>query len=338
MSLQGRTALLSLRGMRASNEDAVLETELPQGGHLVVVADGMGGHRSGEVASSMAVEVLGREIRSGRSLEDCVRSANAAVLEEANRNPERAGMGTTLVAVFRSGSAYQVANVGDSRAYRIDRGGIRQLTVDHSFAAEAARAGGMSPEEIARSPWRNALTRSLGTQAELEVDLFGPFEIAGPPHVVLMCTDGVYRVLSDETLWKHLLSASSPAAAIRSLAALAVQNGSDDNVSLAVIDFGALLGPDGSGRGGGDAATDVSPGEGRQDTAWQAPLPPRSGAAALPTREQVTILGLSGLSGSQRRESRGSRSRFARLTSNDSLFLLCAVAIMLWLVLNFSDP
>lgn len=287
MTSPARSALLTLKGLRDRNEDAVLETRLPDGRHLLAVADGMGGHRSGEVASALALQVLEREIRAGRSLEEAVRTANAAVHLESERSPERAGMGTTLTAVLRSGSAYRIANVGDSRAYRVDAAGISPLTADHSFAAEAAREGA-SPGEIAASPWRHTLTRSLGTEASVEVDLFGPFEVAGSPHALLLCTDGVHGAVPDDAAWRALLDAATPFDALVSLAALAVHLGSDDNLSLVLVDFGGLVG----------ASPRPSP-----------PLP----AAERPWRVR------------------------ARLVGDRSLLLLCAAAVMLWLLLNLAE-
>lgn len=232
-----RSAASTVQGRRPSNQDAVLDVRLPNGRHLVAVADGMGGHNSGEVASTLALECLERELRGGSTLRDAVVAANTAVYEAAQRDPTCAGMGTTLVALLRSEAVYQIANVGDSRAYRIDRHGIRRISRDHSFAEEAVHNALMAPEEIARSPWRNALTRSIGTQESVEVDLFGPFEIAGHPHSILLCSDGLYRGLSDEAAWHHLVAAPDPTTGAQSLIDLALRHGSDDNVSVAVVQF-----------------------------------------------------------------------------------------------------
>jgi hypothetical protein len=95
----------------------------------------------------------------------------------------------------------------------------------------------MGPEEIARSPWRNALTRSLGTQESVDVDLFGPFEIPGRPHTVMLCSDGLYRALNEDAAWHHLLASPDPGTGARVLADLALRHGSDDNISVAVVQF-----------------------------------------------------------------------------------------------------
>lgn len=238
-----RSATTTIQGLRPSNQDAVLDLKLPDGRHVVAVADGMGGHRSGEVASALALEVLARELVAGARLRDAMLTANAEVYAEANRDPGCAGMGTTLIALLRIDAVYQIANVGDSRAYRVDRHGIRRISRDHSFAEEAASTSLMDAEEIARSPWRNALTRSVGTQESVEVDLYGPFEIAGRPHTILLCSDGLYRGLSDEAAWQYLMAAPDPATGARSLVDLALRHGSDDNISVAVVEFEGVTAP-----------------------------------------------------------------------------------------------
>ena len=238
-----RSAATTVQGRRPSNQDAVLDMKFPDGRHVVAVADGMGGHRSGEVASALALEVLARELVAGAGLREAVTTANAEVYAESLRDPTCAGMGTTLIALLRTDAVYEIANVGDSRAYRVDRHGIRRVSRDHSFAEEAANTSLMDAEEIARSPWRNALTRSVGTQESVEVDLFGPFEIAGRPHTILLCSDGLYRGLSDEAAWHHLIAAPDPATGARSLVDLALRHGSDDNISVAVVQFEGVASP-----------------------------------------------------------------------------------------------
>lgn len=238
-----RSAATTVQGRRPSNQDAVLDMKFPDGRHVVAVADGMGGHRSGEVASALALDVLTRELAAGAGLREAVTAANAEVYAASQRDPSCAGMGTTLIALLRTEAVYQIANVGDSRAYRVDRTGIHQISRDHSFAEEAASASLMDADEIARSPWRNALTRSVGTQESVEVDLFGPFEIAGRPHTVLLCSDGLYRGLSDEAAWHHLVAAPDPTTGARSLVDLALRHGSDDNISVAVVQFEGVSAP-----------------------------------------------------------------------------------------------
>jgi PPM family protein phosphatase len=236
--LSERSAAVSDPGPRSLNEDAVLISALPGGGELVAVADGMGGHSAGEVASRRALEVLYAEIVAGASVESAVLSANSAVLEEAARTPAQHGMGTTVVALVRRDGTYTVANVGDSRAYRIDGDGVRQLTLDHSFVAEAVHSGQLSAEEALKSRWRNAVTRAVGTESELKVDCFGPFD-ATESHTILLCTDGLYRVIDETQLHHAVLRSEDPWPAVRRLAGAALAAGADDNISVALIHFGA---------------------------------------------------------------------------------------------------
>jgi protein phosphatase len=197
----------------------------------------MGGHKGGEVASQRAIETVVEELKQGRSLRDAVLAANQAVRAAAEANPAWEGMGTTLVTLLRSGERYQIANVGDSRAYVITTGGIKQITADHSFMAEALAARKMSPEEVRKSRWRNALTRAIGTEDAVEVDIFGPFTLA-EPHIVLLCSDGLHGAVSDDAIRRCATEMSSPSLAAECLVNEAYGNGSKDNISVAIVRFG----------------------------------------------------------------------------------------------------
>jgi PPM family protein phosphatase len=236
-SFAARHALLSERGRRARNEDAALAVALPGGVELVAVADGMGGHAAGDVASGRALEALRAAIDRGQALREAVGVANEAVLEESQLRPEYAGMGTTLVALLRQGEEYYIANVGDSRAYRIDDAGIRQLTHDHSFVADAVRSGQLTAQEAGASRWRNALTRAIGVGSDLEVDCHGPFS-ASEPHIVVLCTDGLHRAVSEDRIREAVRGTEPLDVLARVLAADAHEGGSDDNISLAIVRFG----------------------------------------------------------------------------------------------------
>ncbi len=225
------------RGRRPANEDAVVVETLFGDRDLVAVADGMGGHAGGEVASHRALERLVASLEASNDLAAAVRDANDELLRAAEAHPEWQGMGTTLVALLRVGAEYYVANVGDSRAYRIDGDGLRQITVDHSFTAEAITSGRLSAEEAERSPWRNALTRAVGTDSEVDVDLFGPFPVT-PAHLVVLCTDGLYRVMSDEELAQEVFAALDRPDGARDLVANALRRGSSDNISVALVEIG----------------------------------------------------------------------------------------------------
>ncbi|HEX6132627.1 MAG TPA: protein phosphatase 2C domain-containing protein [Longimicrobiales bacterium] len=219
------------------NQDAVLAVRLSDGRELVAVADGMGGHSAGEVASQRALETVWTRLKAGLDLSGAVAAANAELHSLAAANPAWSGMGTTLVALLRAGSSYEIANVGDSRAYRITEESVGQITTDHSFVAEAMREARLATDEIVSSRWRNALTRALGTEADVAVDVFGPFD-ARERHAVLLCTDGLHRSVSDEVLKQHVARADDPWAAAQALTAEAYRNGSSDNISAAVVLFG----------------------------------------------------------------------------------------------------
>jgi PPM family protein phosphatase len=227
----------SERGRRSVNQDSAVVYRLSDGRDLVAVADGMGGHAAGEVASRRALEVLCESLEHGLPLGRAVIAANVAIHKEAAENPDLLGMGTTLVALLRDGESYSLANVGDSRAYRVRQVTVEQITEDHNFSAESVREGRLSAEEAARSPWRRALTRAIGTDEEVEVDLFGPLP-TDPPHAVLLCTDGVHGVVPDEALLEVINASPHPDDAARLLARAAYEAGSDDNITVALVAFG----------------------------------------------------------------------------------------------------
>lgn len=233
-----QTASHTEAGRRRMNQDAVAVVELPGGRTLLAVADGMGGHSAGEEASRRALEVLQRELWHGADLASAVLAANSEVFAAASANPEWEGMGTTLVAVLVANGSYVVANVGDSRAYRVDATGVNLITTDHSIMAEAAAKGSAAIAEVEKSRWRNALTRALGTTPEVEVDIFGPFQFDAP-HTLLLCSDGLYRTLSDSDIANCLSDVTDLDAAIRQLTRLSFERGSKDNISAVAIAFGA---------------------------------------------------------------------------------------------------
>lgn len=243
-AVEGRTGCHTECGRRPVNQDAVLAVRLADGRELVAVADGMGGHSAGEVASQRALQTVWTQLRAGVDLRGAVTAANAAVHAAAAENPSWSGMGTTLVAMLRAGSSYEIANVGDSRAYRITSAAVSRITTDHSFVAEAMREARFATEDLVHSRWRNALTRSLGMDADVEVDCYGPFD-AREPHAVLLCTDGLYRSLPDEVMQQEIVRAHDPWVAARSLAGEAYRSGSSDNISAAVILFGETAAYDG---------------------------------------------------------------------------------------------
>lgn len=253
-----RLATESIAGQRPYQEDAVLAETLSDGRTLVAVADGMGGHAAGEVASALALEALRETVQSGMSLSAAFRAANERVHTRA-AEPDKLGMGTTLVAALLDGDSFRVANVGDSRAYLLSAQGMRRLTEDHSFVAEAVRSG-QSEVEAMDTPWRDALTRSVGLEGHVEVDEFGPFPLEECT-ALLICSDGLYKTLGDQDLRVLYGQSSSPEDAARSLVRAAYDGGSDDNISVAIVEIGEVA-RDGRTAGGAqdeDTVLDLAP-------------------------------------------------------------------------------
>jgi protein phosphatase len=227
----------SIPGKRPYQEDSVFADVLADGRTLVAVADGMGGHAAGEVASALALQTLQDALAAGKELGDAFRLANERVNQMA-REPGKQGMGTTMVAVLVDGPEFRIANVGDSRVYLISASGIRRLTDDHSFVAEAMKRG-QSRSEAMATPWRDALTRSIGTEEEVDVDVFGPFPLE-PDSAFVICSDGLYKTLGDDDLRDLFVRSRGPRGAAQAMVSAAFDGGSDDNISVAIAEYGQV--------------------------------------------------------------------------------------------------
>ncbi len=235
-----RSSWYTDQGRRPTNQDVASVRTFSDGRELAVVCDGMGSGSAGGLASRGALETLMDSLSGGDELLPAVRAANLAVRNQAQGDPEMAGMGSTMVALLREAERYRIANVGDSRAYRIDPHGIRQITEDHSFVAEVVKEGRMSTEEATRSPWKNAVTRHLGAETEVNVDIFGPFSTE-EPHLVVLCSDGVHSVLSNQEIQKVAGTTPQVQEAARAIGEEALRKGSEDNVTVVVLEFGGGL-------------------------------------------------------------------------------------------------
>lgn len=228
---------------RARNEDRVLvrladDSSASSSGALLAVADGMGGAAHGEVASSLAVEILSRasqvspEGDAGLQLRRVFLEANAAVHAKAETSAKYRGMGATLVAAIIEDGRLWVANVGDSRAYRLRGNTIRQVTQDHTVVAEQVRAGLMSKERARASSRRNLLTRCVGVSASVDVDVFGPEPLL-LGDTVMLCSDGLHSAVEEREIL-GVVTSHSPQMAARELVRLANEHGGRDNVSVIV--------------------------------------------------------------------------------------------------------
>ncbi|MGE5552673.1 MAG: Stp1/IreP family PP2C-type Ser/Thr phosphatase [Betaproteobacteria bacterium] len=216
--------------VRATNEDRY--GILP---NLLAVADGMGGMQAGEVASQMVIDTLLLYPFTGAAGEELVaaiKEANRKINQAAQRKPEWAGMGTTVTAALLSQDECCIAQVGDSRAYLIRDGAIQRLTNDHSLVGELVRNGSISAEEAMLHPHRNLLTRALGSAEEVEVDLTRL--ILNLDDVLILCTDGLTGLLTDEEILAETMRHAEPQAAAEGLVALANARGGPDNITVIV--------------------------------------------------------------------------------------------------------
>ena len=222
--------------VRTVNEDSAVVSLT-----LFAVADGMGGHAGGEVASETAIQTLKYEFAAHPSVEglaEAVRQANQAVWQRSHHDPDLRGMGTTLTAAAlvttEHGDRLVMANVGDSRSYRLHEGELVQLSHDHSVAEELVDRGELSEAEAAVHPHRHILTRALGVSDEVDVDLWQMTPEAGDRY--LLCSDGLTNEVSEPRIANVLSSTPDPQQAAEALVRLANDNGGNDNVTVVVLD------------------------------------------------------------------------------------------------------
>lgn len=235
--------------VRRQNEDDFL---IDESKGVFVVADGMGGHAAGRIASKMAVNFIKRHYRKkSRSpsarhkkthgdyseptedLASAIRTANKAVYESAQRMTGFKGMGTTIAAVRIDGARLSIAHIGDSRVYLIRAGNIEQLTDDHSVVYEQVKKELITKEEAERSEIKNILTRALGITADPEIDL-AEMSLAADD-ILLLCSDGLSNMVDDETMLTVVTATSDPALACEQLVSMANANGGKDNITVIVV-------------------------------------------------------------------------------------------------------
>lgn len=226
--------------VRSMNEDYVFVSERPIGKlpNLFVVADGMGGQNAGERASSYAVEVLLQSIRKSREknpvkvLRRAIESANDMVYQESTAEESSRGMGTTMVAATLCKDVLYVANVGDSRLYIVNSR-IQQITRDHSLVEEMVRLGKLTREEGRNHPDKNIITRAVGAEETVQVDCFE--EKIGIRDVILLCSDGLTNMVSDEQIQQIINTEKNLQKAAESLVETANRNGGRDNITVLLI-------------------------------------------------------------------------------------------------------
>jgi PPM family protein phosphatase len=223
---------------RSGNEDSYF-----CGRTVFAVADGLGGHQGGEVASAAAVAPLaaldGREFadpdQAAEALAVAIREANSAILDRAAGDPGLWGMGTTMTAAAVAGDSHlQLAHVGDSRAYLLRDGDLEQLTTDHTVVGELVRRGRLTPEQAAIHPERSILTRAVGLDPRVLVDTPDPVGLR-PGDQVLLCSDGLTEAVADDRIAELLSAGADGETACRSLIDAANAAGGPDNITVVLI-------------------------------------------------------------------------------------------------------
>ncbi len=232
--------------IREQNQDSYSITKISREQLLVVVCDGMGGARSGNIASSMASEIfIGEVKRSVRSnmrqeqidnmLTNAVSLANQSVFEQSQLSEEYKGMGTTIVAAFIQKDIVTIVNVGDSRAYICSDNGICGITKDHSLVELMVERGELSREEAKFHPGKNLITRAVGTELEVECDLYHRQLQKGDN--LLLCSDGLSNVMSDQEILFEVVHGVNKADCCQRLMGIANHRGSPDNVTVVLVAY-----------------------------------------------------------------------------------------------------
>lgn len=227
---------------RETNQDYMYTSEIPVGNlpNLFLVADGMGGHAAGDYASRFTVEKVVDYARQSTKrepvaiLREAVKEANELLLAAAANDPQKEGMGTTLVAAVVDNDRLYVANVGDSRLYILNQEKIVQITRDHSLVEEMIRLGEMDKEEAKDHPDKHIITRAIGVFAEVHVDFFETVIKSGD--IILMCTDGLTNMVDDESIRQIVRGQRDIVEKTEKLIEAANQNGGRDNITVVIVE------------------------------------------------------------------------------------------------------
>jgi serine/threonine protein phosphatase PrpC len=235
------SAVVSDRGLsekRPQNEDSYLE--LPAQG-VFAVADGVGGAQAGDVASQMAVEILGEafinqssEIDAEDVMRLAIERANLAIYQMASELPQLSSMATTLVALHLTGNIATIGHVGDSRLYRVEKDGtLHRETLDHSVVEEEVRAGRMTPEQALTHPSRNIISRALGAEPDIDIDM--KTIMVDPGNTFLLCSDGITRHITDEEIGALLAAGFDPVDLCERMKEICYDRGAEDNLTALVV-------------------------------------------------------------------------------------------------------
>ena len=230
--------------VRAQNQDAFQIVQLDRNTLLGVVCDGMGGAKSGNIASALAIDVFVQEVRrvhkSGMNrdqveqmLRGAAKLANFTVYDQAQQFEDFDGMGTTLVAAYITPKQATIVNVGDSRCYLVNREGIRQITADHSLVQMMIRRGELTVEQARTYPGKNYITRAVGTEPTVECDLFRQNLSKG--EFLLMCSDGLHGVVDDQEILFEVVHGVNKENCCQRLLDIAKTRGAPDNVTALLV-------------------------------------------------------------------------------------------------------
>ena len=260
--------------VRQTNQDALFVDE-----RLAIIADGMGGHAAGEVAAAITIDIVRDAFHAVPSVEglvEAIQEANRAVVEDARDTPEHFGMGTTIIGAaltydYAGVISPTLVHVGDSRAYQLRDGALRQLSEDHSVAEEWVRMGRLTPDEAAVHPRRHQLTRGVGVENSIAIDVASISAVAGDR--LLLCSDGLSNELDDDTLARLASAPNGLEIAVESLVSAAKVRGGRDNISVILLEFD-------------EVTTTSSPVHRTMSTA--PPLAPTANAATARRRRLIT--------------------------------------------------
>lgn len=230
--------------VRPQNQDAYQIVQLDRNTLLCVLCDGMGGAKSGNIASALAVDVFVQEVRqnhkSGMSreqidqmLRSSTKLANFTVYDQAKQFEDFSGMGTTLVAAYITGGRATVVNVGDSRCYAVNREGIQQITTDHSLVQMMLTNGELTPEQARSYPGKNYITRAIGTEPTVECDIFRRNLEKGD--ALLLCSDGLHGVVDEQEILFEVVHGADKENCCQRLLDIALMRGAPDNVTSVLV-------------------------------------------------------------------------------------------------------
>ena len=229
---------------RTQNQDAFQVEKLGRNTLLCIVCDGMGGAKSGNVASTLAVDVFVQEVKrtwvsgmdlekSDQMLQNAVKLANFTVYDQAQQFEEFSGMGTTLGAALIHGKYATVVNIGDSRAYSIKPDGVHQLTVDHSLVQMMISRGELTPEQARTYPGKNLITRAIGTESAVECDIYHRKLETG--ECLLLCTDGLSNMVDPQEILFEIVHGDNKQSSCSQLLQIAKNRGAPDNVTCLLV-------------------------------------------------------------------------------------------------------